>query len=60
LTYNPLTQHAAGSVPGLVGQFEYFVQAVGPTGKVVLALDHGLPLQAQAKYTVYLPIVRRQ
>jgi hypothetical protein len=60
LTYNPLTQHATGSVPGLGGQFEYFVQAVDPTGKVALALDHGLPLQAQAKYNLFLPLVRRK
>ena len=59
LSYDPLTQHATGFVAGLGGRFEYFVQAVDPTGNVALALDHSLPFQGQAVYKVYLPLARR-
>ena len=59
LTYNPATQTATGSVSGLSGQIEYFVQAVDSTGNVALALDHGNPFALVTTTSLYLPLIRR-
>ena len=52
-------QPAMGSVSGLSGQIEYFVQAVDSTGNVALALDHGNPFALVTTTSLYLPLIRR-
>jgi hypothetical protein len=61
LIYDPVTQHATASVPGLTGPIEYFAQAVDSSGNVALALDHGQPFTkiVPKPIQVYLPLVRR-
>jgi hypothetical protein len=46
LAIDPATGLAQGSAPAPGESFEYFVQAVDPTGNVALALDHGLPFRS--------------
>jgi hypothetical protein len=59
LTYNTSTDGASGTVSGLQGRFEYFVQAVDSAGNVSLALDHGLPYQGVVPLKLFLPLIRK-
>jgi hypothetical protein len=63
LAYDPDTGWAEGRVPPATGLFEYFAQAVDPSGNVTLALDHGNPFRRWTSQVipnqVYLPLLAR-